>query len=179
VNALATGPYTWELVRRLAHKCSGTRYRLFYDPHQGGYPAIRDAVACHPSPYFGEHSSSSTLSVVDVAILDTSAQQVVLVIEVEEHGAEPKRVIGDLVNIALADAITLSPYQYEFQRPLGMILGIRVNPAGKGEEKVTRIAERLNALFGNRVFVTPLFSGSLDDLINAIGRAALRKLNLC
>ena len=138
------GKYTTILAKRLMQKLeSQPRYAVYYDPHSRS----RENNACHPTPFFGNLRSSSTLSYVDIVIVDLKNKKVRILCEIEESGASPKEVIGDIVNIILSEKLRIRdsniPYDYEYDKTR-LILGINVNKNEKNiEKKVENVKKKV------------------------------------
>ena len=133
------GKHTTILAKRLMQKLeSQPRYAVYYDPHSRSRENnSREKNECRPTPFFGDYFGTSTLSHVDIVIIDSKNKKVRILCEIEESGASPKEVIGDIVNIILSEKLRIRdsniPYDYEYDKPL-LILGIHPNTKKKVEE---------------------------------------------
>lgn len=159
------GRYTAELGRRLYARYRDTRHAVYYDH---GRPA--DPHVCQPTPFFARPSAATTLSYVDLAIVDEANGRVELLVEIEESGAEPKKIVGDVVNLALADGLRIQGRDYPL-REIPLLLGLRTPPAGRRAAKARAlcrlIAERLAAA-GRTIDLTPIAAADGAGLIQAL-----------
>lgn len=89
-------------------------------------------------PFFGEYSSASTLSNVDCAIV--FAKQALILCEIEEETASPKKIVGDICNLFLADRIRIGGGDFSFEKS-DFFLGVRTRKGGKGEEKIKSLKD--------------------------------------
>jgi hypothetical protein len=114
------GQYTGEIGEELFQELQISRPELglevFYDhgkmrrpkavPHLGGKPG-----------------RASSLSHVDIAIAKGS--EMIILCEIEEEAADPKKIIGDICNILLADSISVrGGRSFHFSKGF-MILGLK------------------------------------------------------
>ena len=134
------GKHTTILAKRLMQKLeSQSRYAVYYDPHEHG---TGEKNECHPTPFFGDYSGTSTLSHVDIVIVDSKNKKVRILCEIEESGTSPKGVIGDIVNIMLSEKLRIrdsnKPYNYEYDKPL-LILGIHPNTKKNEKNKKKKV----------------------------------------
>lgn len=133
------GKHTTILAKRLMQKLeSQSRYAVYYDPHEHG---TGEKNECHPTPFFGDYSGTSTLSHVDIVIVDSKNKKVRILCEIEESGTSPKGVIGDIVNIMLSEELRINGINYEYDKPW-LILGINVKKNKKNEEKRVKNAKK-------------------------------------
>jgi len=94
---LENGYYTGKIGYKLYNKYTDTTHGIYY-AHPGNNKE-NEPNLIHPTPFFDDCSKSTTLSFVDIAVVNKNTQLVELISEIEESGAEPKKVIGDIVNI--------------------------------------------------------------------------------
>lgn len=106
---MSNGAHTGELGKRLYKNYKSTAHDVYYDHSNGNEPNI-----CRPTPFFGEYSNASTLSRVDIAVVNKNAGTVELIAEIEESGAPPKKVIGDVVNIMLSEQVRINGKDYGY-----------------------------------------------------------------
>jgi len=95
-------------------------------------------------PYFGHYGTSTTLAFVDLAIVNTDTKSVLELCEIEEEGANPKKVIGDCFNIFISDFVCIGRKQYDLNGA-HLLLGVRVESKGRSSEKITNLRKRIKA----------------------------------
>ncbi len=111
--------------------------RLFCDHVDWDFPCYGQ-----PVPYFGDYSRKTTLAHVDVAVVDIDKRRVLLMAEVEETGGAPKKVIGDIVNLYLAEHIRINGVDYA-PDSFDFLLGIKANPDGAALDKLENLRLRI------------------------------------
>lgn len=176
---------------------TGARWTIFYDPHSEGkgkktaelaqklYGELAEKlgkdlhpqlVRCEPTPYFGRKcSNGSTLSNVDLAIVDKN-KKVIVLCEVEEQEATPKQIIGDIVNIFLADRIKIQRKNYNLNK-MYFILGVKVKERGKSADKAKNLEKRIQGKLpdlSDKIEV--VISDDIDELINNIKKKIVDKM---
>lgn len=114
--------------------------KVYYDHGRKGLSKV--------VPYFGEYSRATTLSFVDFAVVDTACRQALVLCELEEEGASPKKVIGDIGNLLMAEWLCIGGQRYSFDYS-HVIVGICVRDGGKSKVKAEAICRRA------RMMVTP------------------------
>jgi len=170
---MSNGAHTGELGKRLYKKYKSTAHDVYYDHSNGNEPNL-----CRPTPFFGEYSNASTLSRVDIAVVNKKTDSVELIAEIEESGAEPKKVIGDVVNIILSEQVRIKDKDYGYG-DITFILGIKANPNGEREKKIRRICEKLmenNEKKGNKIYIIPVFGSDIKALTRKVKREIERRL---
>lgn len=172
------GIYTGELGQRLYQKLIGTAHAVYFDHKHG---AGSESKNRHAMPFFDDCSTASILSYVDLAIINKSSNSVELLAEIEESGVDPKKVIGDIVNILLSDGLRVDGVNY----PCGevvFILGLKVNPRGNTEEKVKRLWQKLARLNEERekgkIRFIPIFDQNLEALISKVESEIVSQLGV-
>lgn len=173
---MSNGVYTGDLGYRLYKKYKNTAHDVYYahSGNEGDEPNL-----CHPTPFFGEHSKASTLSWVDIAVVNKNTVKIELIAEIEESGAEPKKVIGDVVNIILSEQVRIKDNDYEYGDTT-LILGAKENPSGDREKKTRRICKKLmeiNENTGNKKMeIIPIFDGDVEALAQKVENEIERRL---
>jgi hypothetical protein len=173
------GKYTRELGRKLYYKFSETKYEVFYDCHVKNKEKWPNC--CRPTPFFDEKSTGTTLSFVDIVIVNKETEYVDVLIEIEETTSEPKKIIGDIGNIILSEKIHIKGNEYHYGN-LVLIVGLMVNKKGKGVEKATLICDKLlkiNETVGNKEMkIIPILDDKLEKLMNKIEKDISERLSL-
>jgi len=172
------------------------KWTLFYDPHSRekgkktkelvdklhkelieklGKDLHSQPVKCEPTPYFGEYSTASTLANIDLAVVNKS-KEVKVLCEIEERGASPKKIIGDIVNIFLAEKIMIRGAPHDLDN-LYFILGIKVKESGKSAEK----ADNLEGLIQDKIpklrnRIKIVCDNNINNLIDKIKEKILDKI---
>ncbi|RLF63625.1 MAG: hypothetical protein DRN33_03750 [Thermoplasmata archaeon] len=171
-----SGEYTGKLGYSLYKKYLDSAHTVYY-AHSG--KENDEPNLCHPTPFFGECSNASTLSWVDIAVVNKKTDSVELIAEIEESGAEPKKVIGDVVNIMLSEQVRINGKDYGYG-DITFILGVKVNPEGDSEKKTRRICKKLaeiNEKTGNKnMEIIPLFDSDIKALTRKVEREIERRL---
>ena len=151
------GWYTAELGRRLNKRVQASSWadlRVYFD--HGEKDMSKRTV-----PYFGEYGTSTTLAFVDIAVVNEQSGKVLVLCEVEEEGANPKKVIGDCLNIFLSDYVSIGRKRYN-PRGAHFILGARVDEKGNSKDKISKLEHRIpniirkDALKGMRLKFIPV-----------------------
>lgn len=182
------GVYTGEMGRRLYDKYAKSIHQIYYDH---GKDQSKEPHFCQPTPFFDECSSATTLSHVDVVVLNQPSestapnpgneqnQTIELAAEIEESGHEPKKIIGDVVNLLMADAVRINGKDYPFGE-LVLVLGIRVDENGSGKDKVEALARKLmemNEKLGKRkTRIVTVFHGNVERLVEEVAAEIERQL---
>jgi len=88
------------------------------------------------------NGTSTTLAFVDIAVVNEKSGKVLVLCEVEEEGANPKKVIGDCFNIFLCDYVCIGRKRYD-PRGAHFILGARVDEKGNSKDKISKLEHRI------------------------------------
>jgi hypothetical protein len=134
------GHYTAELGERLEDWLKGQNrenFKVYYDHGPKGMSKV--------VPFFRPHSRASTLAFVDCAVVDTVRQHALVLCEIEEEGASPKKVIGDICNLFLAEALCIGGEEYSFDG-IPVILGVCVQEGGLSGVKARELGRRIESL---------------------------------
>jgi len=143
------GQFTADLGRQLRDEIeSRTSGRLRAHFDHGGSDS--DRIVTH----LGEKSSrANALSYIDVAVVegddrvlsDRDSRRVVLLGEIEEEGARPKKIIGNLCNILFADGVQISGSHYYLDKT-HLLIGVRCSERNKSREKTQEIVARIKKI---------------------------------
>lgn len=118
---MAQGEVTRELGEGL-ESLENHELKVFYDHGDSDNPHV-----CEPRLYFGSYF----LAVADIVVLDRNKVKVIC--EIEERGASPKKILGDIVGILLANEIRIKENNtkkipikdaYYNKNPFFFILGV-------------------------------------------------------
>ncbi len=90
------------------------------------------------------------MSYVDIAVVEgdsrvvsgRKSKRVILLCEVEEEGARPKKIIGNLCNILFADGVQIGGSHYHLDKT-HLLIGLRYVEGGKAPEKTEAIIARI------------------------------------
>lgn len=98
--------------------------------------------------FFGDKPHRwNLLSAVDILVGDSQKQEAALIIEIEETGATPKKLLGDIFATALGDAIpTKDGQRYAITPNTGLWVCFPANPEGHQRERDERLARRISSL---------------------------------
>lgn len=138
---LEHGKYTVELGRRLRERIESAGredLQVFFDHG-------KDGESQRVVPYFGNYDLSTTLAFVDLAIVNKDTKSTLVLCEVEEEGVNPKKVIGDCMNIFVSDRICVGRQPYSINNA-HFLLGTKVGIKGKGGDKVKNLEARIPSL---------------------------------
>jgi hypothetical protein len=104
---------------------------VFYDHGDKSEPNV-----CQPTPYFEKYCAATTLANIDLVIISQNNKEIMLC-EIEEEGANPKKIIGDVVALFLAEGIRIKNEDYRLDDfdQIHLILGIVIKRRGKAEDK--------------------------------------------
>ena len=134
------GQYTAGMGERLEAWLAGQN-----QPHQKVYYDHGTRRMSKVVPFFGDYSRATTLAFVDFAVVDTRRRKALVLCEIEEQGASPKKVIGDIGNLLMAEWLCIGGQRYSFDDAY-VILGICVRPGGHSEDKANAICRRLKRM---------------------------------
>jgi len=177
------GQFIGELGRRLRDEIkSKTNGRLRVHFDHAGSESEKTIV------HLGKKSSrANALSFVDIAVVEAGSnvigneesKRVILLCEVEEEGARPKKIIGDLCSILFADGVQISGHHYHLDNTR-LIIGIRRNEKGKSEDKaeevITKIQNRVSA--GSISGIVGVYATSHRELMDAVYGEILKSLGV-
>ncbi len=170
------GFYTGEMGKRLYEKYAESVHQVYYDH---GKDQNREPHLCRPTPFFGQYSRATTLSYVDIVVVNQHKQNIELAAEIEESGHEPKQIIGDVVNLLMADSVRINGRDYPFGNWV-LILGIRVDERGGGKDKLLALCQRLtqlNETSGKRnTQIVPVFHSEVEHLVEEVATEIDRRL---
>jgi hypothetical protein len=177
------GQFTGELGRILRDEIAsktGGRLRVHFD--HAGVGSEKTIV------HLGKKSSrANALSFVDIAVVESGgdiignedSKRVVLLCEVEEEGARPKKIIGDLCSVLFADGVQISGHHYHLNNTR-LIIGIRRNEKGKSEDKaeevITKIQNRVST--GSISDIVGVYATSHRELMDALHGEILKSLGV-
>ncbi len=154
-------------------------WRLYCDHTPGATPA---------HSYFGaEHHAWSELSTVDLLVADGSTGEALLIVEVEETGADPKRVLGDVYALALAERLAAGKGRdkvaYRLTPATCLLVCFPAKGKGGWPHKAAALQEGIRATF--RAVPSPLALELVmverrEELVEAVAaRVAERLLARC
>lgn len=161
------GKYTEKLGEKLIQRL-GSNYCIYYAHGR----KTDDGHVCHPMPVFGNCSNASTLSYVDIVIIEHENKKVKILCEIEESRASPKKIIGDIVNILISDSIHIQEEDYEYDK-LQLILGLKVTEGGKSEQKAHFLKQKLQGIIKEQYWslldeITIICDKDLNNLIRKV-----------
>lgn len=170
------GLYTREMGYRLYKKYENSAHMIFC---AHGTDKNKEPYYCHPTPFFGKYSRETTLSFVDLIVVNKNNNLIELIAEIEENASEPKKLIGDIMSVILSEQVRIKDKDYKYGY-LTFILGRKTNPKGDAKEKTGKICRKLaevNEKTGNKKMeIMPLFDNDLKKLITQVESEIDRKL---
>lgn len=134
------GYYTAQLGERLEEWLvdqNRPNLKVCYDHGRGGMSKV--------VPFFRPYSRATTLAFVDCTVVDMVRKKALVLCEVEERGASPKKVIGDICNLLLAEALCIGGEEYSFDGVL-VILGVCVQECGQSGIKAKALGRRIETM---------------------------------
>jgi hypothetical protein len=144
----------------------------------------KNGESCKIIPYFGEYGTDTTLSNADLAIVSKTGKKLLVLCEIEEEGAKPKLVIGDVANIFLADKVRINKKDYTLKNTV-FILGVRVGEKGKNnnaESKVASIVNNIQKIVKKKslrgIKVLTITKPTYEDLIGELEKEICRIINI-
>jgi len=177
---LVQGKITRKLGEELVEYYGNGEFKVFYD--HGDY---HDNHVCEPRLYFTRDKGKDYfLAVVDIAILSSDGSKVEVICELEERGATPKKIIGDMIDIFLADKIKIKKHNSKYKDGLDIkdcsfILGI-VETSKRADELKKRardIKNRIQSITGECgvQIEEPIFKSKGDELQKAIREKIIKR----
>jgi len=170
------GEYTRALgenLRKDVKESTNPDLEVYYDHGKKG-------ESCNIVPYFGKYGADTTLSNADLAVVSKTSKKLLVLCEIEEEGAKPKLVIGDVANIFLADKVRIKGNDYNPNNAV-FILGVRVEKKGKNknaESKVASIGNLVPKIVKNKslrgIKVITITRLTYDELIGELEKEICR-----
>ena len=161
------GEYTKRLgeqLIKLLHESGLLDIAVYYDHGHRSDPNV-----CKPTPYFGEYSTGTTLSNVDLAVVKNN--EVKVLCEIEEEGGSPKKIIGDVCNLLLAEKIRIKGSDYPLDE-FFFLLGIKLAEKGKGIAKLKAleigIPEMVRPDLREKRKIRFIYANEYDKLIDIV-----------
>jgi hypothetical protein len=115
--------------------------------------------------YYDEYSRATQLSFVDIAVIDKKQREAIILCEVEERIPAPKKILGDIITLILAEKIRYKNLDYVIYSPY-LVFGFKVKEKGKKVSQVfnliNRLEDALNTSLKSRVRI--ITSEELDLL---------------
>lgn len=166
------GLYTARIGERLHLEFEGQHegIELVYDHgREGSYRAV---------PFLGRKpSNASSLSHADTFVLDKrkKTKKAVVVCEIEEGRAEPKRIIGDICNVLLARKLRAVGPDYSLLDCV-VILRIKTEAQGMSEAKARRLVKAISKMAKSEMLqrkrITLVSASDLNILERRVEKAA-------
>lgn len=180
---MADGDYTGKLGKELSEffEHNNLDFTVYYDH---GDPS-EDNV-CVITPFFGEFSRDNSLANTDIAIIDNKTNKLVLLSEVEESSTPPKKVIGDILSVFLADKVRIrnkAQDKEEFYpiEDINFIIGIKVDYQEKAEklkELAKRTEQAVNPELAKKAKVIVIAEDQVERLISGIKKKMLSSISV-
>jgi hypothetical protein len=123
-------------------------YSVIYDHGKGG-----DENVAVMSAWLGNKAEmDNRLSEIDITIIERKSNKVILLIEIEESGDNPKKIIGDAMATLLADGIS-SAFQPNLQiGPWTTLVILGKGEGEKHEKRIRSIEDRIGELASGEGF---------------------------
>ncbi len=119
-------------------------YEVFYD-----HGELEGRIVA----YYGRLSRITQLSFVDIAVVSKIRREVAILCEVEERIPTPKKILGDLVSLLLAEKIRYKNLDYAVRAPY-LIFGFKVKERGRKADQALNLIKRFESVLNvslNRV----------------------------
>ncbi len=137
-----------EMTEDIGKKLSGSvelaklGYTVAYDHGKGG----ADDVSVTSAWIGGDKKRENRLSEIDIVVFDPESNKAILLVEIEESGDNPKKILGDAMAILFGEKISIYG-EDDFQT--GGFTSLLVLARGEGDahlERTRLIEERINDL---------------------------------
>jgi len=162
------GSETRKLGKWLYEHCAnhGLPFDVYY---HHGYKGKDPHVASPQGFYGGKASTLTNLAIVDV-VVGTNDGKAKLIVEIEEHSASPKKVIGNILAIMMCNAFKACGRNYHVNEDTSLILACWFTEKGRGREKAEHLFNRIKEWGGFRGGVAIrnvhlILENNLSDLI--------------
>lgn len=182
---MPTGVLTYQVANRINEMLStgemdSRTLRFYYDPHLGNTHLDGPAKAAHIYPFMGNKAShASTLSQCDLMIAAaTYPRQAKLLIEIEEgeRGTVPKTVLGDVLNVWIADKVRADGKTFDLVDAVFWVVVCQPNKGSKEEKydnlelRLQEIRDSVQMILHNRVKIvtTELVRCSQRQLVDSV-----------
>jgi len=163
------GKMTREIGDCLRDKVADTHpdVAVFYDHGQSGNRNV-----CQPTTYMGRrYGTDATLSGVDIVAVKN--KKVIVVVEIEESGVRPKKVLGDVFGVVLADSMRIKGNRYLIDGAT-IVIAVLHDAKGKKGAKYRRMERHLARYFSRQpstsVSKVRILLCSAEDLVRRIER---------
>jgi len=164
------GKYTRVLGERLKETLEeklGKDYEVFYDHGDQKHRIVA---------YFNDYSRKNFLSFIDIAI--TEGEEVKVLCEIEETSSNPKKILGDLVSILLAEKIRYAGLEYSISSPY-VILGLHAKERGVKRYQTENILNKFYENFAlDRERIKVIFAEDLEWLIRSVEETILAVIEI-
>jgi|GEM_PF-1025465 hypothetical protein len=156
------GKYTQILGERLKERLEKDGYEVFYDHGDQKHRIVA---------YFKDYSRRYFLSFIDIAVVRN--EEVKVLCEIEETSSNPKKVLGDLISILLAEKLRYGSLEYYVISPY-VVLGLYAKEKGVKRYQTENILNRFCEIFGvDRGKIVVIFAEDLDWLIDLVEKTVL------
>lgn len=139
-NGKYTAKFGEELTKGLE---SHPNFQVYYDHGDSSKPNVGQIT-----PYFRDkpYNKSTTLSNVDILITHktNNIEKAIILIEIEETDSEPKKILGDIFNIFLAESVCFQREDFPLDQ-INLIVGTVVGSDDK-LQKINSISNAINDL---------------------------------
>ncbi len=139
---------------------------LFWD-HAGG------ATPAHS--FFGpERHDWNHLATVDLLIADRRTHEALWVVEVEETGADPKVLLGDVFSLALAERLEAGAEAFALTPRTELLVCFPAGPKGGQVRRARELEGRIGRLLaagGRPLRLTLMVVGGREEIVRAVAGA--------
>ncbi len=136
---------------------------FFWDHAAGGRPA---------HSYFGpEQHNWNELATVDLLIADRRTHEALWVVEVEETGADPKKVLGDIFALALAERLAVGVEAFELTPRTELLVCFPAKTRGGQVRRARQLEGRIGRLLaaaGCPLHLTLVVVEEREQIVSAV-----------
>jgi hypothetical protein len=125
-------------------------YSVLYDHGKG----VSNDVGVTSAWVGGEKKRDNRLAEIDIVVYDPESNKAILLVEIEESGDNPKKILGDAMAVLFGEKISMSGGD-EFRT--GGFTTLLILARGEGDAHIERtrlIEERINTLFRTEGMIT-------------------------
>jgi hypothetical protein len=156
------GKYTRIIGERLKEKLEKDCYEVFYD-----HGDLEHRIVA----YFKDYSRRYILSFVDIVVV--KGDEVKILCEIEETSSNPKKVLGNLVSILLAEQLRYGRLDYSISSPY-IILGLYAKEKGVKRYQAENILNRFSEVFTvDQERIKLIFAEGFEELVDSVEKTVL------
>ncbi len=143
---MSSGRRTRQLQEDLCDKYQGRPdVSIYWDPHKSD--GTEKSGKCRPTAYYGTKCKENRVSYIDIII--TKDNEVSIICEIEESGADPKKIAGDIVSLLIAEDVSVRKNQHDMKgkqlklNDYFFILGVNASEDIADSDRLDEIGTRI------------------------------------